>query len=382
MPTPHRSRRPLSAAVVNYNGAPYMEDTLGALFRWAPAGTEVLVVDSASTDGSAEWVEARFPDVRVVRLASNKGPGAARSAALREATHDRILLLDNDVAIQADCVGMLTECLDTHQSAMAAFATMRYAHATDTVQFVAAEPHFLGTMALLGSELPAGDLPTDPFEVFTSPTSCLLVDRSRLPALSDFDDGFFLYLEDHEWCLRMALEGKTLLADPRAHCFHGLGTVDVSIRQTGEFTALRLRHTVLNRWQVLLKLYQVATLVRFAPTLLLFEALQFGGAVKKGWLRHWLWALGALGSSLPRLARRRRAFQRRRNRDDLDVLVPGPFPYNPAMVSTRWEELARRALDQVAALNWRLATRGVPSRSEDASRASLPGGRSAAAVGS
>ncbi|NNF27056.1 MAG: glycosyltransferase [Gemmatimonadetes bacterium] len=380
MPTAPTSLRPLSAAVVNYNGAPYLEDTLEALFRWTPEGTEVLVVDSASTDGSAEWIEARFPEARMVRLARNKGPGAARTTALREAKHDRILLLDNDVAIQPDCVRMLSECLDSRPSAMAAFATMRYAHATDTVQFVAAEPHFLGTMALLGSALPAGDLPTDPFEVSTSPTSCMLVDRGRLPGLPDFDDGFFLYLEDHEWCLRMALEGKTLLADPRAHCLHGDGTVDVSIRQTGEFTALRLRHTVLNRWQILLKLYQTSTLVRFAPTLLLFEALQFGGAVKKGWLRHWLWALGALASSLPSLVRRRRAFQRRRIRDDLDVLVPGPFPYNPAMVSSRSEELARRALDRVAALNWRWAAKGVPSRPGNDSLASAPGGRNAAAV--
>jgi hypothetical protein len=87
----------------------------------------------------------------------------------------------------------------------------------------------------------------------------------------------------------------------------------------------------------------------------LFEVLQLGGAIKKGWLGHWLWAFRELTTAWPDLVRRRRAFQGGRIRRDLDVLRGGPFPYHPAMVSGGIEQLARRLLDAVAALNWRLA---------------------------
>jgi len=347
--------RPLSAAIVNYNGRRYLENTVSALLACAPGVREVLIVDSGSTDGSAEMVEKKFSEARLVRLQDNRGPGPARNTAIAEATHDRILLLDNDVALQPGCSEYLTQALDDYPKAVAAFAAMRYANATETVQFVAGEPHFLGTMRLLGADVPASEISLDPFLVASAPTSCLLLDRSRLLDGSRFDERITIYLEDHEWCLRTVLKGMDLVAHPAAQCLHGEGTVGISIRETGGFSALRVRHTILNRWQVLLKLYQLRTLLRFAPTLLLFEGVQLAGVARKGWLSHWCWAVSALIRGLPDLARRRRAFQRCRTRQDLDVLRAGPFPYNSAMVSGRMEELARKTLDGVAALNWRLA---------------------------
>ncbi len=309
-------------------------------------------MDSGSSDGSAELVERIFPEARLVSLEDNRGPGPARNAAIAEATYDRILLLDNDVALQPGCSEHLTQALDDYPGAVAAFAAMRYANATETVQFVAGEPHFLGTMRLLGADMPVTGISLDPFLVASAPTSCFLLDRSRLPDGCGFDEGFTFYLEDHEWCLRTVLKGMDLVAHPAAQCLHGEGTVGISVRETGEFTAVRVRQTILNRWQILLKLYQFRTLLRFAPTLLLFEAVQLAGAAKKGWLSHWCWAVSALIKGLPDLARRRRAFQRCRTRQDLDVLRGGPFPYNSTIVSGRVEEMGRKALDGLAALNW------------------------------
>ena len=322
----------------------------------APGIREVLVVDAASTDGSAELLEEACPDVRLVRLERNPGPGPARNRAIREARHDRILLLDNDVVLQPGCLDRLLEALDAHPSAVAAFATMRYDDAPDTVQFVAAEPHFLGTMRLLGADRPAADLSSEPFLVGTAPTSCLLVDRTRLPDTAGFDDRLFLYLEDHEWCLRNVLEGRDLVADPMAHCLHGRGTLGVSIRDRGTFTAVRVRQTILNRWQLVLKLYEVRTLIRFAPSLALFEIVQLGGVVRKGWLGHWLWALRELARGWPDLVRRRRAFQARRARPGPGCAPWGPLPLPPGHGGRR-NRTARPVGSSMpwSALNWRLA---------------------------
>jgi hypothetical protein len=144
---------------------------------------------------------------------------------------------------------------------------------------------------------------------------------------------------------------------PTARCLHGKGQPDISIRQTGRFTPTRVRYTIRNRWQVILKLYQWRTLVRFSPAFLAFEVFQLIGAMKKGWLHHWLWAAGFQVVHVRDLIERRRAFQRLRKRGDLDVLKDGPVPYNKAMHAGRLDRAARRILDWIVQLNWHIAGR-------------------------
>jgi hypothetical protein len=149
--------------------------------------------------------------------------------------------------------------------------------------------------------------------------------------------------------------GCDVLAVPSAQCLHGAGTAGLSIRETGRFTSTRVRRTIRNRWQVLFKLYQAKTLIRFAPALAAFEVLQFAGAVYRGWLGHWLWAFGTQIASFPDLLRRRVAFQRTRRREDLDVLVGGAFPVNTRLLQGGVERAVQRSFDTIADWNWRAA---------------------------
>ena len=80
-------------------------------------------------------------------------------------------------------------------------------------------------------------------------------------------------------------------------------------------TPIRVRYTIRNRWLTVLMLYQAGTLLRFAPALAMFEVLQLLGAVRKGWLGHWLWAAGSAARMLPHVQRVRRAMRTSRRRD-------------------------------------------------------------------
>ena len=347
--------RSISVGVVNYNGQTYVARALEAVSRLGPGVTEVLLIDSGSTDGSVAIVRRRFPTVRVIELGTNRGPGAARNAAISAATRDRILLIDNDAEPQPGCLETLSVALDTHPDAILAMPAVVYRDAPDTVQYVGAEPHFLGAPALLEADTPVAHLDTVAHRVGSAVTCCVLVDRRRFGDRPWFDERLFFYFEDHEFGLRASLQGFDCLAVPAARCLHGAGTVGVSIRETGRFTPIRVRHTIRNRWLTLLMLYQKRTLLRFAPALLSFETLQLLGAVRKGWLGHWLWAARSLLGVVPHALRRRRLMRSTRRRGDLEVLVDGPFPYNKAMHRSRLERWARGALDAIARLNWRLA---------------------------
>ena len=69
----------VSVGIVNYNGAPYLMQTLRAVARLGPAVGDVLLIDSGSTDQSTALVRECFPRVRVIELGANLGPGAARN---------------------------------------------------------------------------------------------------------------------------------------------------------------------------------------------------------------------------------------------------------------------------------------------------------------
>jgi N-acetylglucosaminyl-diphospho-decaprenol L-rhamnosyltransferase len=346
--------RRISVGIVNHNGESYLPQTLRAVARLGPVVDDVLLIDSGSTDQSGALVREQFPLVRVIELGANLGPGAARNRAIREAAHDRVLLIDNDVEPDPGSVPALDAALDGHANAILAMAAVLYAEAPNTVQYVGAVPHFLGTQTLLHADTPAAQLKDGVRVVGTAITCCVMVDRARFGDRRWFDERLFFYLEDHEFGLRASLQGYDCLIVPRARCLHRAGTIGVSIRQTGRFTPVRVRPTIRNRWLTVLMLYQPGTLLRFAPALAAFEVLQLLGAARKGGIGHWLWAAGSTARMLPHVLRVRRAMGTSRRRRDLEILTAGPFPFNSRWRPSTLERAARRSLDLIARLNWRL----------------------------
>lgn len=91
-----------SIVIPNWNGKDllekYLPSVVAAVLRHP--GSEIIVVDNASTDGSAEYVEANFPEVRVLRLPENLGFGGGSNAGFREAKNDIVVLLNNDMRVE------------------------------------------------------------------------------------------------------------------------------------------------------------------------------------------------------------------------------------------------------------------------------------------
>jgi len=355
-------RRP-SLCVVNYNGAKHLARTLDAISLISREFSEILVVDNASTDGSMGVVRAKLPEARIVELETNGGPGVARNVGLKQARSDRILFIDNDVVPESRCAELLDNALDSEDGAVMAVPQVRFATDPDSVQYEGADSHFMGMLICRGAGPRRAEDPGQATDRDSLISACFLVDRSRWGADVLFDERLFFYLEDHELGLRARLMGFRIVSEPKASCLHGDGQAGISIRATGGYTALRVRETILNRWQTILKLYSLETLLLLSPSLLLFELFQFVGAAKKGWLREWGSAAARIGRIWPDLRKRRRAFQEQRRVADGRVLSGGPIPFNAALHVTPLERWARRVLDAISEANWRLVHGALGSRS-------------------
>lgn len=342
-----------TACVVNHNGAEQLRGTLDAILGQAPAAAEVLLIDSGSDDASLALVAECYPCVRVIAIAENVGPAAARNAGIDAARHDRILFVDNDVVPAPGCAARLLEALETFPAAAAAMPRVYHAHEPERLQYAGADAHFAGMMMLHACNTLAGTEQGPPRLIGSLVSACFVFDRSRRPDLR-FDERFFIYFEDHDFALRARIAGSQILAVESARCYHGLGSAGISLRRTGEYSRLRVLCVIRNRWQVLLKSYEIRTLVLLAPMLALYELLQLAIVAKRGWWAEWFEALRSTIRHAGAVARDRRDVQARRTVPDRALLRGGPLPFADALTTSRSERTALRMVDGVMAAYWRV----------------------------
>lgn len=350
----------ISLCVVNYEGEELLRDTLCAAAAASPPFREVIVVDNASRDGSIALVHREFPGVTVIALAENRGPGGARNVGLEVASGRLVLFLDNDVLLAPDCAARLARALAADPDAVIAMPRVRYRRAPDVVQYDGASSHFLGMASLEHADLPLEHAPSEVRRIDSVISACILVDRERWDRLVGgplFDDDFFYIHEDHDLGIRTRLSGGAILSVPDAHCFHGEGTAGLSLRRTGQYRPPRIVGNIRNRWFILLKNYQVRTLVLLSPVLAVFELFQLAGVMKKGWYREWWQSVTSVVRDWNRLLAKRRAVQRARRLPDGAVLRGGRLPFAPQLAADRTERLAQAVLDQLCRRYWRVAER-------------------------
>src|SRR5262245_45777787 len=133
----------LAICVVNYQGFDVLPATLAAVRDQLPPARDVLLVDNASTDGSVAYVREYFPDIHIIELANNRGPGFAREAGLLAARTDLVGFVDNDVAPDPDCFHLLSDALRLDESATLAMPRVVHSDQPGKVQFEGARAHFI-----------------------------------------------------------------------------------------------------------------------------------------------------------------------------------------------------------------------------------------------
>ena len=108
----HQTKRSAATVVIpNWNGRDLLEKFLPSVAE-ALAGNEdneIIVVDNASTDGSSEYVRKFFPQARVLAQTRNLGFGGGSNAGFRAARNPIVILLNNDMRVEADFLAPLLE---------------------------------------------------------------------------------------------------------------------------------------------------------------------------------------------------------------------------------------------------------------------------------
>ena len=307
----------VSVIVLNYNGRPWLKPCLDALAAQTGAPAfEVIVVDNASADGSADYVREHFPDVRVHEAGGNLGFSGGNNAGARLARGRLLVFLNNDTVAAPDWLRRLAGALDERPGF--GFGTSRIVFADNPAVVDSAGDGYLfaGGAFKRGYGQRADDY-AESREVFGACGCAMVMKRELFEAVGGFDPAFFIFYEDVDLSYRAQLRGARCWYAADAVVHHaGSGTMGrQSVRavyygqRNLEWTWLKnTPGSLLARSFAAHAIYSIAGLAYYARQGLLWPAL-------KG-------KLAALAGA-PRVLRERRRVQERREPDTarLEVLL-------------------------------------------------------------
>jgi GT2 family glycosyltransferase len=237
----------ISAILVNYNAGGELAHALSSIaVELADRQWEAVVVDNASSDGSADVVADFAPHVRLLRNNENVGFARGVNQGLAVTSGPLVLLMNPDCRLEVGAVGILTHELERSDSH--AVAGPRIFNPDGTVQGSArGDPdmftglfgrttvlrRLLPDLAVAKRNVVSGDDGRHGGESVTVDWlsgACLLVRRAELDRVNGFDERYFLYWEDADLCRRLRVGGAQIRYVPAAAATHRVGQSSRSVR--------------------------------------------------------------------------------------------------------------------------------------------------------
>lgn len=206
----------------------YLVDCLARLGR--PPGMRVIVVDGASTDGSAEAAATQLPSADVIRLPENRGFAYAVNVGIRLALEDTdttgpVVLLNTDTLASPEALTALSSHLTAHPQVAATAPQLVLRDGKPQPYGFGGDPtpgylfrRGWNRLARRGPLHNWGDTATR--QVDWVSFACVAMRREALQEVGLLDEAFYMYFEDTDWCLRARVHGWTIERTPAAQIIH------------------------------------------------------------------------------------------------------------------------------------------------------------------
>ncbi len=223
---PSRGLAPADVAVLvlNWNKRDVTLACLASLAAADLGGATVWVVDNGSVDGSIDAIRARFPEVRTVPLAENRGYAGGNNAGMRaalDAGARAILLLNNDTEVARDFLPPLIDVLNGDARAAAVSSAIMRLDSPSVLQQAWCDVHYgFGLARRVGVNALPGEGYDQPRRVDAAIGCSLLVAADALARIGLLDEAYFAYHEEIDWCVRARKAGYYLYYQPFSRVYH------------------------------------------------------------------------------------------------------------------------------------------------------------------
>jgi GT2 family glycosyltransferase len=227
--------------IVNWNGREITLDCLASLGHLAYSNMRIVVVDNGSSDGSAEAIANRFPEVAVLEMNENLRFAGGNNVGIRyglERGAEMFLLLNNDTTVDPIFLSAMVSRLSSGAHVGMVAPKIYYHDEPNRIWFAGGTVSmWTGTMRHTGiREFDHGQYDTSREIEFAS-GCCMLVKREVIEEVGILDESYAIYTEDVDWCMRIRRKGHAIVYEPGARIWHKL-----SVSSGGHLSWFKMKH--------------------------------------------------------------------------------------------------------------------------------------------
>jgi GT2 family glycosyltransferase len=236
----------LSISIVNWNTRDLLDQCLASIYETTHGiEFEVIVVDNASEDGSADMVASKYPSARLIANRNNIGFPAANNQAYRESKGRFFLLLNPDTICLPNTLQRLVSFLDSNPSVGAVGPLVLNADKTlqqSWARFPTLWTEVRGVLVRKIGDKGVCPMTADevrrigPFRTDWVGGCCFMIRRSAVEQIGLMDESLFMYCEETDWCKRLAQRGWEVWLEPSSEIIHlgGQSSQQVSARASAQ----------------------------------------------------------------------------------------------------------------------------------------------------
>jgi len=256
-----------SVVIVAYNHIDYIEKCLKSLFY---VELEIIVVDNNSNDGTPEFIEKNFPNVKLIRNSVNLGYGAGNNLGVNNSSRNYIVILNPDTKLEPYSINNLLKPIKNNKNLVTIPKVLLYDG--ERINTCGNKLHYTG-MAFTRGE---GEKPENRNEsriVNGLSGVCFAISKNNYHKLGGFDENIFLYMEDSEISWKINALGLKIMYVPESIVYH-----DYDFKVSAE----KLYHVEKGRYIILRKYLSRKEYFILLPSLITTEILTWGYAFLNG----------------------------------------------------------------------------------------------------
>ena len=272
----------VSVVIPNFNGMVYLEGVLSSLERQTKKNFVTIVVDNGSSDGSCEYIQNHFPEVKLIRLPENFGFCKAVNEGIRASGTEFVLLLNNDIEAAPDFVEEMTAAIQRHEKAFSCQAKMIQFHDRQKLDDAGNYYCALGWAYARGKGRKISRYDREE-KIFAACGGAAIYRRKIFQEIGLFDEEHFAYLEDTDVGYRARIYGYENWYAPRAVVYHvGSGT------SGSRYNQFKTRYSSRNNVYLIYKNMPAGQILLNLPFLLAGFAVKILFFVRKGLGREYI----------------------------------------------------------------------------------------------
>ena len=223
----------IAVIILNYNSKKFIIKFLDNVVKKS-LNSDIYIFDNGSTDDSIEYIESKYPGLKIIKNKKNDGYAGGYNKALKEVCSDYYILLNSDIEVTDNWINPVIELMKKDNQIAACQPKIKNYYNKDYFEYAGASGGFLD---YLGYPFCRGRIfntvekdygqYNNSSEIFWASGACLFIKSKYFHEVNGFDIDFFAHMEEIDLCWRLKNKGYSIWVEPASTVYHvGGGTLN------------------------------------------------------------------------------------------------------------------------------------------------------------